>query len=91
MPSGGKKVDATLAPGRRGDLDSMRVEGSEPLAPWVLSRQGTQGSYAVYKMDECTRMRFVYFSKEYRGRWEKQSHDNNATTAGRAGCTMTST
>ena len=46
----------------------MRVEYSEPLAAWIFPRQGTHGSFAV---DECARTRFVYFPKEYRGRWKK--------------------
>ena len=57
MPNGGK-IDVTHAPGREGELDSMRVECSEPLAAWIFPRQGTHGSYAV---DECARTRFVYF------------------------------
>ena len=78
MPRGGK-IDATHAPGRGRELDKvrMRVEYSEPLGAWIFARQGTHGSYAV---DECTRMRFVYFSRKYRGRWKKQSDVNKRTT-----------
>ena len=84
MPSGGKNY-VTHAPGR-GELDGMRVEYSEPLAAWIFPRQGTHGSYAVHRVDGCARTRVVYFSKKYRGRWKKQSHDirriTNSTTSG---------
>ena len=78
MPSGGK-IYVTHAPGR-GELDGMRVEYSEPLAAWIFPRQGTHGSYAVHRVDGCARTRVVYFSKKYRGRWKKQSNDNERTT-----------
>ena len=71
MPSGGK-IDATHAPGRGREFDSMRVEYSEPLAAWIFPRQGTHGSYAVHMVDGCARTRFVYLKK-------KQSHGNERT------------
>ena len=58
MSSGGK-IDATHAPGRGRELDSMRVEYSEPLAAWIFPRQGTHGSYAVRSVDGCARTRVL--------------------------------
>ena len=80
MPSGGK-IDATHAP-ERGirELDSMRVEYSEPLAAWIFPRQGTHGLYAVHGVDGCARTRFCLFLENvYRARWKKQSHGNKRT------------
>ena len=58
MPSGAK-IDATHALGRGRELDSMRVEYSEPLAAWISPRQGTHGSHVVHRVDGCARTRFV--------------------------------
>ena len=80
MPNGGK-IDVTHAPGREGELDSMRVECSEPLAAWIFPRQGTHGSYAVHRVDGCARTRFIYFLKKHRGRWKKQSYRKKRTTS----------
>ena len=79
MPSGAK-VDATHAPGRGGELDSMRVEYNEHLAPWIFPRQGTHRPHAAHKVDGCARTRYVCFSQKNRGRWKKQNHDNKRTT-----------
>ena len=67
MPSGGKIENRrhTCSETERRIGQSIRVEYSEPLAAWIFPRQGTHGSYAV---DECARMRFVYFSKNQGGR-----------------------
>ena len=52
------------APGRGiRELDSMRVEYSEPLAAWIFPRQGTHGLYAVHGVDGCARTRFCLFLK----------------------------
>ena len=59
MPSGGK-INATHAPGRGRELDSMPVEYSEPLTAWIFPRQRTHGSYAVHMVDVLVRV-FVYF------------------------------
>ena len=91
MPSGGK-IDATHAPGRGGELDRISVEYSEPLAAWILLRQGTHGSYAAQTVDGCARTRFVYFSNKYRGCWKKQmSRQQNNNRQHRAACTPHST
>ena len=79
MPSG-ENLNATHAPGREGELDIMRVEVSGLLARWVFPGQGTHGSYAMYRVDGCTRTRLVYFSKYYYGRRKKESQDNKRTT-----------
>ena len=63
MPSGAK-VDATHAPGRGGELDSMRVEYNEHLAPWIFPRQGTHRPHAAHKVDGCARTRYVCFSQK---------------------------
>ena len=79
MPSGGK-IDATHAPGRGEELDSLRVEYSEPIAAWILPRQGTHGSYAVHMVDGCARTRFVYSSKKISCTLEKaksRQHKHN--------------
>ena len=92
MPSGGNiTIDATHAPGRGGEMDSMRVEYSEPLAPWIFPRQVTHGSYAVHRVDGCARTRFVYFSKKYRGRWKSKVTATKEQRTVLAGCTTTST
>ena len=77
MPSGGT-IDATHAPGRGRELDSMRVEYSEPLAAWIFPRYarvicGTWGGWM------CS-YAFCLFLKKYRGRWKRQSHGNKITT-----------
>ena len=78
--SSGLKIDATHAPGRGRELDSMRVEYSEPLAAWIFPRQGTHGSYAVdNRVDECARARLLKSEKISRT-LEKQGHGNKRTT-----------
>ena len=68
------------APGRGiRELDSMRVEYSEPLATWIFPRQGTHRIYAVHGVDGCARMRFCLFLKTYRAQLKKQSHGNKRT------------
>ena len=62
MPSGGK-IDATHAPGRGRELDSIRVEYSEPLAAGTSRRQGTHRLCAVHGVDGCARTRFCLFLK----------------------------
>ena len=62
MPSG-DEVDATHALERVGELDSMRLEYSEPLA-LCFPRQGTHESwYVVHRVDGCARTRFFILKK----------------------------
>ena len=74
------KNDATHAQGRGGELDSMRVEYSEPLAAWVFPKQVTHRVYAAHKVDGCALARFVCTSKTNRGRSKKQSQGKKGTT-----------
>ena len=60
----------------------MRVEYREPLAAWIflffLSEVRTGYMRYMGWMDVLGRG-FVYFSKTYRARWEKQSHGHKRT------------
>ena len=89
MPSDGR-INATHAPGRRGELDSMHVDYNEPLAAWIFPRQVTHGSYAVHRVDGCTRARFVYFSKKNRRRWKNKVTATKEQRTAQARCTTTS-
>ena len=80
MQSGGK-INATQAPRRGGELDSMRVEYCEPLAAWIFPRQGTPGSYAghIGWMDVLLSV-CLFLKKTSRPRRKKQTHNKKRTT-----------